>query len=143
MTATQATSVVLRAAAIPTVIVGLVAIGLAWALRGSSGAVAASLALLIVLAFFGTGQYVLGRILSSNPQFALSGALLLYLTQVGVLFVLIALLKDATWLDPKVFAITVVVLTLVWTSGAVVASQRTKLLYVDPAPSADAEAVDQ
>ncbi len=68
MTATQATSVVLRAAAIPTVIVGLVAIGLAWALRGSSGAVAAGLALLIVVAFFATGQYVLGRILSSNPE---------------------------------------------------------------------------
>jgi ATP synthase protein I len=143
MTASQATSVVLRAAAIPTVIVGLLAIGLAALLRGSSGAVAAVLATVIVLAFFGTGQYVLGRILSSNPQLALSGALLLYITQVGVLFVLIALLKDATWLDPKVFAITVVVLTLVWTSGAVVASQRTKVLYVDPTPSVDPEAVDQ
>jgi ATP synthase protein I len=143
MTASQATSVVLRAAAIPTLIVGLLAIGLAALLRGSSGAVAAVLATVIVLAFFGTGQYVLGRILSSNPQLALSGALLLYITQVGVLFVLIALLKDATWLDPKVFAITVVVLTLVWTSGAVVASQRTKVLYVDPTPSVDPEAVDQ
>jgi ATP synthase protein I len=143
MTASQATSVVLRAAAIPTVIVGLLAIGLAALLRGSSGAVAAVLATVIVLALFGTGQYVLGRILSSNPQLALSGALLLYITQVGVLFVLIALLKDATWLDPKVFAITVVVLTLVWTSGAVVASQRTKVLYVDPTPSVDPEAVDQ
>jgi ATP synthase protein I len=135
MTAAEATSVVLRAAFIPTAIVGVVAIVLAGVLRGSAGLVAAALAVVVVLAFFASGQYVVGRVLSSNPQLALSTALLVYLTQIIVLFVLIALLQDASWLDPKVFALTVVVCTLVWTGMAVLTTQRTKVLYVDPAPA--------
>ena len=98
-------------------------------------ALAAVLALVIVLAFFGSGQYVLGRILARNPQLALSGGLLLYLTQILVLFLLIALLRDATWLDSRVFAGVIVVLTLVWTTAAVLATLRTKVLYVEPEAS--------
>ncbi len=45
---------------------------------------------------------------------------------------LIALLKDATWLDPKVFAITVVMCTLAFTGVAVLTTQRAKVLYVEP-----------
>jgi ATP synthase protein I len=132
MTGSEATRAVLRAAIIPTVVVGVLAVVVAAVLRGSAGATAAVLALVIVLAFFASGQYVLGRILASNPELALSGGLLLYLTQVLVLFGLIALLRDATWLDSRVFAGVVVVLTLVWTTAAVLATLRTRVLYVEP-----------
>lgn len=141
MTADQATTAVLRWSAIPTALVGVVAILLGALLRGAPGAIAAALGVLIVLAFFGSGQYVLGRILSGNPELALSAALLLYLTQIAVLFILIALLQDATWLDPKVFAITVVLCTLVWTGMSVLVSQRTKVLYVEPV--SDPEPLDE
>jgi ATP synthase protein I len=138
MTGSQATRAVLRAALIPTLVVGVLAVIAGFALRGTAGGVAAILALVIVVGFFASGQYVLGRILSSNPQLMLSGGLLLYLTQILVLFVLIALLRDATWLDPRVFAAVVVVLTLVWTTAAVLASLRTKVLYVEPDTEEDA-----
>jgi ATP synthase protein I len=138
MTGSQATRAVLRAALIPTLVVGVIAVIAGFALRGTAGGVAAILALVIVVGFFASGQYVLGRILSSNPQLMLSGGLLLYLTQILVLFVLIALLRDATWLDPRVFAAVVVVLTLVWTTAAVLASLRTKVLYVEPDTEEDA-----
>ena len=132
LTGSQATRAVLRAAVIPTLVVGVVAVIAATVLRGPAGAAAAVLALVIVLGFFASGQYVLGRILTSNPQLVLSGGLLLYLTQVLVLFGLIALLRDASWLDSRVFAAVVVVLTLVWTTAAVLATMRTKVLYVEP-----------
>jgi ATP synthase protein I len=135
LTGEQATRKVLRAAIIPTLVVGVLAVIVAAVLRGGAGAVAAVLALVIVLAFFASGQYVLGRILSRNPELALSGGLLLYLTQVLVLFGLIALLRDATWLDSRVFAGVVVVLTLVWTTAAVLATLRTRVLYVEPEAS--------
>lgn len=143
MTADQATRAVLRASVGATAVVGVLAVVIAYLARGSNGALAAVLGASIVVLFFASGQYVLGRILSSNPELILSAGLLLYLTQIAVLFVLIALLKDATWLDPKVFAITVVVCTLTFTGVAVLVTQRAKVLYVQPseepslAPEAD------
>lgn len=132
MTADQATRAVLRAAVGATAVVGVLAVVIAYLARGGNGALAAALGATIVVLFFASGQYVLGRILSSNPELVLSAGLLLYLTQIAVLFVLIALLQDATWLDPKVFAITVVVCTLTFTGMAVLATQRAKVLYVEP-----------
>lgn len=132
MTADQATRAVLRASVGATAVVGVLAVVIAYLARGSNGALAAVLGASIVVLFFASGQYVLGRILSSNPELVLSAGLLLYLTQIAVLFVLIALLKDATWLDPKVFAITVVMCTLAFTGVAVLTTQRAKVLYVEP-----------
>lgn len=132
MTSDQATRAVLRASVGATAVVGVLAVVVAYLARGGNGALAATLGASIVVLFFASGQYVLGRILSSNPELVLSAGLLLYLTQIAVLFVLIALLQDATWLDPKVFAITVVACTLTFTGVAVLATQRTKVLYVEP-----------
>lgn len=124
--------VLLRAAAGPTVLVGVLAIVLGAVLRGGVGALGALLGVLLVLAFFAVGQYALGVILANNPQAALTGALALYLVQVGVLFGLIALLKDATVIDPKVFALTVVACTLTWTCAEVWTVGRTNMLVVEP-----------
>jgi ATP synthase protein I len=125
MTADQATRAVLRASVGATAVVGVLAVVIAYLARGGNGALAAVLGASIVVLFFASGQ-------SSNPELVLSAGLLLYLTQIAVLFVLIALLKDATWLDPKVFAITVVMCTLAFTGVAVLTTQRAKVLYVEP-----------
>ena len=132
LSADQATSVVLRLAAIPTIAVGVLTVVLGAIFRGGVGALGAALGAVIAVAFFVGGQYILGRILSGNPGIALSGALLLYLTQILVLFGLIALLKDATWLDPKMFAIAIMACTLVWVVASIWANMRTKVLYVEP-----------
>ena len=73
-----------------------------------------------------------------NPDLALSAGLLLYLTQVLVLFGLIIVLRDATWLDGRVFGMAVLAVTLAWIVGSIIASQRVKILYVDPSLSKDA-----
>ncbi len=139
MPATQATSVVLRASVILTAAAGLLATVAAGALRGGNAALGAALGAIIALTFFAVGQYAIGRLLSGNPQFALSGALLVYLTQVLVLFGLIVALRGATWLDPKSFAATIVLCTLVWIGAQLWASQRIKVLYVEPRPEPEEE----
>lgn len=134
----EASAVALRTAMVPSVVVGIVAVVLGWYFRGSAGALGALLGAIVAIAFFAVGQIVLGRILSGNPDFALSGGLLLYLTQVLVLFGLIVLLRDADWMDGRVFGMTILAVTLAWVVGSLVATQRTKVLYVDPSLSAPA-----
>lgn len=135
--AAQATSVALRASVILTSLAGVVVTVAAGLLRGGGAALGAALGAVIAVAFFAAGQYAVTRLLSRNADLALSGALLIYLTQVLVLFVLIAVLKDATWLDPKSFAVSIVVCTVVWLGAQLWTVQRIKVLVVEPAPPAE------
>ncbi len=123
---------ILRAAAGPTVIVGVLAVVLGAVLKGGPGALGAAIGMVVVLVFFSVGQYVLGIILDNNPQAAMSAALTLYLVKIGVLFALIAVLKDATVFDPRVFGLTVLACTIAWTCAEVWALGRTKMLVVEP-----------
>jgi len=132
MPASRASVVVLRAAAGPTVLVGIVAIALGAWQQGGAGALGAAIGLVVVVVFFSVGQYGLGVILDRNPDMALSAALVLYLVKIGVLFGFIAAFKDTTVFDPKVFGLTVLACTLVWTAAEVWAMGKTKMLVIEP-----------
>lgn len=112
--------------------VGIVATVIAALVAGSKGAIAGALGTVVVLAFFGLGQYVVARVLRNNPALAMNIALLVFVLQMGALFVLMAILKDATYFASRAFALTVVVCALVWTGAAVWVLMRTKVLYVEP-----------
>jgi ATP synthase protein I len=147
--ASRASLVILRAAVVPTVAVGLIAIVLYGSLRGTSAAVGAAVGLVVVLAFFGCGLYALGLILTKHPSLIMSAALALYLGQILVLFVFMAIFKDTTLFDGKAFGITVVACTVAWLVTQVWAMGRTRMLYVEPpagsptAPSGVDEAGDR
>ena len=142
--AAAATSVALRASVILASVAGLAAVVLGAVLGGAHGALGAALGAVITIGFFAAGQYAIGRILSGNADFALSGALLVYLTQILVLFLLIALLKGQEWLDVKWFAGTIVLCTFVWIGAQLWTVNRIKTLIVEPVASDDHEAeVDQ
>lgn len=123
---------VLRRAGGATLLVGVIAIAIGAFIAGPSGAIGAVLGAVIVLAFFSVGQYVLGRILRTNPQMALTAALTLYLAKIGVLLILIIALSGTTAFDTKVFAATILACTLTWTIAEVWIFGTTKVLYVDP-----------
>lgn len=131
---------ILRAAAIPTVVVGVLAVVLYGALDGAEAAIGAAVGLLVVLAFFGIGLVVLGRILQKHPSLIMTAALALYLGQILVLFVFMAIFKDTTLFDGKAFGITVVLCTVAWLITQVWAMGRTKMLYVEPAVPTSATA---
>ena len=130
--ASKASLVILRAAALPTLLAGVIATVIGAITRGTPGAWGAIIGTLVVLLFFSVGQYALGVILDNNPQMALSAALALYLVKVGVLFGFIIAFKNTTLFDPKVFGMTVLACTLVWTIAEVWALGRTRMLVVEP-----------
>lgn len=116
--------------------VGVVGTIIGTIVAGTEGLIAGVLGTIIVLAFFSVGQLVLGSVLKNNPQNAMMVAMALYLGKIGALLVLLLVLQDATFFAPKVFAAVIVVCTLAWTFTEVAIFSRTKVLYVDPAPSA-------
>lgn len=123
---------VLRRAGLITLIVGVLATAIGWAVKGSQGAIAGAFATIIVLAFFSIGQFILGAVLRSNPAMALNVALLTYLVKVGVLFLLIIVFQDTTLFDRRVFGATIVACTIAWTAAEMWVFATTKVLYVEP-----------
>lgn len=125
---------VLRVSIPVTVAVGIVAavIGALVASDPGKALLGAGIGTLIVVAFFTVGQVVVGAVLRSAPQMAMSVALMVYLLKIGVLFIFIILFQGTTAFDTKVFALTIVACTLAWTIAEVWIFARTKVLYVDP-----------
>ena len=64
--------------------------------------------------------------------FRSTAALLSYTLKILVMFVLILLFRDTTLFDTKVFGLTIVILTLVWTIAEVVAFSKFRTLTVVP-----------
>jgi ATP synthase protein I len=125
-------ALVLKRAGILTVVAGAIITIISAILAGSAGVIGAIFATVVVVIFFSAGQLTLGKVLRTNPELAMSVALVIYLAKIGILFVLIILFADTTLFNTKVFAITVVICTLVWTAAEVWIFARTKVLYVDP-----------
>lgn len=123
---------VLRRAGLAAGLVGVLAIVIGLAARGVQGALGAVAATVLVLVFFSVGQVILGAVLRSNPQMAMTVAMMTYLIKIGVLFVFIILFAETTMFDTKVFAATVVACTIAWTIAEVWVFAVTKVLYVEP-----------
>jgi len=129
-------SIVVKAA-IPTTLVGVVAVVLASFLRGAQGLVGALLGSVIVVAFFAAGQLILEAVMKRNPTLAMTVAMLMYLVKIGILFILLLAFKNTHAFDTKVFAMTILVCTLVWTGAEVWAFGTAKVLYVEPGSGPD------
>ncbi len=125
-------SLVLRRATIITLVVGLVATIIGTLVAGGKGLIAGVLGTVIAVAFFAIGQYVVGRVLKNSPETAFLTALVVYMVQILALFVLLLLLRDATFFAPKVFAATIIACALSWIFASAIVTWRTKVLYVDP-----------
>ncbi len=125
-------SLVLRRATIITLVVGLVATIIGTLVAGGKGLIAGVLGTVIAVAFFAIGQYVVGRVLKNSPETAFLTALVVYMVQILALFVLLLLLRDATFFAPKVFAATIIACALAWIFASAIVTWRTKVLYVDP-----------
>lgn len=128
----QFTATIVRGAALPTAVIGLLISAALWAFMGSAAGIGALLGTVIVVVFFMIGQLVLGAVLKHNPQMGLTVAMTLYIFKIGVLLGLLLLLSDTSAFDTKAFAMTILACTLVWTICEVVIFAKTKVLYVEP-----------
>jgi ATP synthase protein I len=117
---------------IPAVIVGVTTVVILLFTSGALAARSAILGVILVLIFFSFGQYVVGRVLAKNPELGLAVAMLVYLTQLGVLLILIRVLRDVNWLDGRAFGIAIIAGTLAWTFGSVFMLSRHKTTVIEP-----------
>jgi ATP synthase protein I len=125
-------SLALRRATVITLLVGVVATVVGTIVAGSKGLIAGVLGTVITVAFFAIGQYIVGRVLRNSPETAFLTALVVYMGQILILFLLLLVLRDATFFAPKVFAATIIACALAWIFASAIVTWRTKVLYVDP-----------
>lgn len=118
--------------AVASLVAGAIATAASAVLAGVPGAIGGIIGTVVVVAFFGSGQLVVGRVLRTNPAIAMNTALLVYVLQILVLFVLLMLLKHATFMAPRAFGATVLACAMVWIAAAVTTMLRTRVLYVEP-----------
>ncbi|MFE5918166.1 hypothetical protein [Streptomyces sp. NPDC056468] len=123
---------ILLQAAVPTVAAGAVAAVVSGVVAGGDGAVGAVVATLVVILFMGIGLYVLQRTAKSLPHLFQAMGLMLYAAQILLLFVFLSVFKNTTLFNPRAFAITLVVGTLVWIAAQTRAHMKAKILYVEP-----------
>nr|WP_062335814.1 hypothetical protein [Herbidospora sakaeratensis] len=123
---------VLKGAAVPTVAVGVIAVIVSAIFAGFTGALGAVIALGLVAAFFTIGLIVVtwaGRI---SPMAMFASAVLSYLVKVIAIMITLRAFETTTVFNPKAFAWSVIVLTVVWTFGEMRGFMKLKLLYVEP-----------
>lgn len=123
---------VLKGAAVPTVAVGLIAVIVTAILAGFEGALGSVIGLGLVAVFFTVGLFVVtwaGRI---SPMAMFVAAVLSYLVKVIAIMITLRAFETTTVFDPKAFAWSVIVLTVVWTFGEMRGFMKLKLLYVEP-----------
>ncbi|MEU8247529.1 hypothetical protein [Nonomuraea sp. NPDC048916] len=123
---------VLKSAAPPTLVAGVVAVVVAFVLAGGKGALGATLGTLLVGVFFSISVVAVSYAARVSPQIMAIAAMGSYLVKVIVIMVMLATFSDTTVWNTKAFAWSVVVCTIVWTAFEVRAFIKTKMLYVDP-----------
>ncbi len=123
---------ILRGAAIPTAVVGVLLLVMGGVVAGTKGVIGAAVGVALVAAFFTAGLVVIGWASKVNPMMMMNVALFTYLVKIALLFVLLMMFQDTKAFDTKVFALSLLVSTLVWIGAEVRAFSRLKILYVDP-----------
>ena len=118
--------------AVPTAAAGAITAAVSGVVAGGKGALGAVVGTLVVIVFMGLGMFVLQRTAKSLPQLFQAMGLMLYVAQLLLLLVFVALFKDTTLFNPKAFAVGLVVATVVWMASQARAFMKAKILYVEP-----------
>ena len=118
--------------AVPTAAVGAIAVAVSAAVAGGKGALGAAVGTVLAILFMGIGLYVLQWTAKTLPQLFQAMGLMLYVAQLLLLLIFAAVFKHTTLFNPKAFALTLVVTTVVWMAAQTRAHMKAKLFYVDP-----------
>ncbi|MET9518558.1 hypothetical protein [Streptomyces sp. NPDC002994] len=121
--------------ALPTAAAGAVAVVVSAVVAGGKGAIGAVVGTLVVMLFMGIGLFVLERTAKSLPHLFQAMGLMLYTAQLLLLFIFVAVFKNTTLFNPRAFAISLIVATVVWVAAQIRAHMKAKILYVDPEAS--------
>jgi ATP synthase protein I len=118
--------------AVPAATVGAIAVAVSAAVAGGKGALGAAVGTVLAILFMGVGLYVLQWTAKTLPQLFQAMGLMLYVAQLLLLLIFAAVFKNTTLFNPKAFALSLVVTTVVWMAAQARAHMKAKLFYVDP-----------
>ncbi|GGX84707.1 hypothetical protein [Streptomyces anandii] len=118
--------------AVPTAAVGVVAVAVSGAVAGGKGALGAAVGALLAIAFMGLGLYVLQWTARTLPQLFQAMGLMLYVAQLLLLMIFLAVFKGTSLFNAKAFAFSLVIATVVWMAAQARAHMKAKIFYVEP-----------
>ncbi|MDG4860892.1 hypothetical protein P8605_22450 [Streptomyces sp. T-3] len=118
--------------AVPTAAVGAISTVVSAVVAGGEGAIGAVVGTLVVMVFMGGGILGLQYTAKKWPHLFQAMGLMLYTTQLLVLFIFVAIFKNTTLFNPKTFAAALVAATITWVVSMAVAHSRAKIFYIDP-----------
>ncbi|MCA0146400.1 hypothetical protein [Blastococcus sp. LR1] len=121
----------LRGGAVPSIVVGVVAIAVFTLVDGSLGFAGSALAAALVVLSTASTMLILRKMAGLDPRVVFMGAMVSYFFKVMLLGVFLVLFRNAEWLSPIAFAITAVVVSLAGTIGEIVAFTRVKTYIYD------------
>ncbi|MEW9532806.1 hypothetical protein [Microbispora sp. NPDC049125] len=123
---------VLKGAAVPTVVVGVVAVLVAALLTGAKGALGAGIGVVLVAAFFTVGLVVVSWAGKVSPMAMMAAAVVGYVVKVLAIMAVLTAFDGTTAFNSQVFALVTILCTLTWTVGEMRGFMKLKLLYVEP-----------
>jgi len=125
----------LRGALLPSVLAGLLTVVVVVAVRGLDALAGALIGLVVAIAFFASGMFLLSRLVrSASPTAFFAVAMTVYFGQVIFLLLVIIAFIDADWVDGVALGLVVLVVTLVWQVFAMIALRRARIpVYDEPA----------
>jgi len=123
---------ILRGAAIPTALAGVVAVLAGLLLAGGKGALGSAIGVALVLVFFTLGMLVVSYVSRLSQQLVMAAGLFGYLVKLVAVFALVAALNHVTAWNAHAFGWTVLSLTIVWLAAEVNATINAKTPYVEP-----------
>ncbi|MFF9767491.1 hypothetical protein ACIGXF_10400 [Streptomyces sp. NPDC053086] len=118
--------------AVPTAAAGVIAVAVSAAVAGGKGALGAVVGTVLAVLFMGIGLYVLQRTAKTLPQLFQAMGLMLYVAQLLLLLIFVAVFKDTSLFNAKTFAVSLVVATVVWMAAQARAHMKAKIFYIDP-----------
>src|SRR5690242_20278142 len=118
--------------AVPTAAAGAIVVAVSAGVAGGKGALGAAVGTLLAILFMGIGLYVLQWTAKTLPQLFQAMGLMLYVAQLLLLLIFVAVFKDTTLFNAKTFAVSLVVATVVWMAAQARAHLKAKIFYIDP-----------
>ena len=120
-----------RNAEIVTAIVAVIALVVAFVLRGGPGLVGALVGAVIAGGLGWLGTWVMARTARATPAGVMIGAMAAFGMKIIFMLVFLLLFQGTTLFDSRAFAFTILAVTAAWIVGEVVGFVRTRIPAVD------------
>lgn len=120
-----------RYAAIITAVVAVIALVVAFVLRGGPGLVGALVGAVIAGGLGWLGTWVMARTARATPAGVMIGAMTAFGVKILFMLVFLLLFQGTTLFDSRSFAFTMLAVTAAWVIGEVVGFVRTRIPAVD------------